>query len=144
MIHHIENEQILSEVINSEKLVIVDFFAEWCGPCQMLTPILKNLEQKYTDSIEVYKVDVDESQAAAMRYGITAMPTLLFFKDNQEIDVKNIPVKSVEDFIMVILGTVKADSRYSFYNFVRPEQVERITKDDKYDMPNYSYVKKGE
>lgn len=66
------------------------------------------------------------------------------FKDNQEIDVKNIPVKSVEDFIMVILGTVKADSRYSFYNFVRPEQVERITKDDKYDMPNYSYVKKGE
>lgn len=86
MIHHIENEQILSEVINSEKLVIVDFFAEWCGPCQMLAPILKNLEQKYTDSIEVYKVDVDESQAAAMRYGITAMPTLLFFKDNQEIE----------------------------------------------------------
>lgn len=86
MIHHIENEQILSEVINSEKLVIVDFFAEWCGPCQMLAPILKNLEQKYTDSIEVYKVDVDESQAVAMRYGITAMPTLLFFKDNQEIE----------------------------------------------------------
>lgn len=86
MIHHIENEQILSEVINSEKLVIVDFFAEWCGPCQMLAPILKNLEQKYTDAIEVYKVDVDESQATAMRYGITAMPTLVFFKDNQEIE----------------------------------------------------------
>ena len=86
MIHHIENEQILSEVINSEKLVIVDFFAEWCGPCQMLAPILKNLEQKYTDNIEVYKVDVDESQMAAMRYGVTAMPTLIFFKDNQEVE----------------------------------------------------------
>ena len=86
MIHHIENEQILSEVINSEKLVIVDFFAEWCGPCQMLAPILKNLKQKYTDAIEVYKVDVDESQVVAMRYGITAMPTLVFFKDNQEVE----------------------------------------------------------
>ena len=86
MIHHIENEQILSEVINSEKLVVVDFFAEWCGPCQMLAPILKNLEQKYTDSINVYKVDVDESQTIAMRYGITAMPTLIFFKDNQEVE----------------------------------------------------------
>lgn len=66
------------------------------------------------------------------------------FKDNQEIDVKKIPVKSVEDFIMVILGTVKSDSRYSFYNYVRPENVKRITKQDKYEMPNYSYVKKGE
>ena len=66
------------------------------------------------------------------------------FKDNEEIDVKRIPVKSVEDFIMVILGTVKSDSRYSFYKYVRPENIERIVKDEKYEMPNYSYVKKGE
>ena len=66
------------------------------------------------------------------------------FKDQHEIDVKQIPVKSVEDFIMVILGTVKSDSRHSFYNYVRPENIERITKDEKYEMPNYSYVKKGE
>ena len=66
------------------------------------------------------------------------------FKDNKEIDVKIIPVKSVEDFIMVILGTVKSDSRYSFYNYVRPENVEQIVKEEKYEMPNYSYVKKGE
>ena len=66
------------------------------------------------------------------------------FKDNKEIDVKKIPVKSVEDFIMVILGTVKADSRYSFYSYVRPENIEQITKEEKYEMPNYSYVKKGE
>lgn len=66
------------------------------------------------------------------------------FKDNKEIDIKKIPVKTAEDFIMVILGTVKADSRYSFYNFVRPEPIERVVKEDKFDMPNYSYVKKGE
>ena len=66
------------------------------------------------------------------------------FKENNEIDVNKIPIKSVEDFIMVILGTVKADSRYSFYNYVRPEPIEEIVKDDTYEMPNYSYVKKGE
>ncbi len=64
------------------------------------------------------------------------------FKDNDEIDVKKIPVKSVEDFIMVILGTVKADSRSSFYDFVRPENLEYITKEEKYEMPNYQYVRR--
>ncbi len=86
MIHHIEDEKILMEVINNEKLVIIDFFAEWCGPCQMLTPVLKSLDEKYSDEIEVYKVNVDESQNAAMRYGVTAMPTLVFFKDGEEVE----------------------------------------------------------
>lgn len=66
------------------------------------------------------------------------------FKDNDTLDVKDIPVRNVEDFIMVILGTVKADSRYSFYNFKRPEPIERVVKDDTYDMPNYHYERKGE
>ncbi|MBQ8299440.1 MAG: thioredoxin [Clostridia bacterium] len=86
MIHHIEDEKILMEVINNDKLVIIDFFAEWCGPCQMLTPVLKALDEKYSGEIEVYKVNVDESQNAAMRYGVTAMPTLIFFKDGEEVE----------------------------------------------------------
>lgn len=64
------------------------------------------------------------------------------FKDDNEIDVKKIPVKSVEDFIMVILGTVKADSRSSFYDFVRPDELEYLTKEEKYEMPNYQYVRR--
>jgi hypothetical protein len=64
------------------------------------------------------------------------------FKDENQIDVKKIPVKSVEDFIMVILGTVKADSRSSFYDFVRPDDLEYITKEDKYEMPNFQYVRR--
>ena len=86
MIHHIENNQINKEVLNSDKLVIIDFFATWCVPCQMLTPVLKSLDEKYSDEIEVYKVNVDESQNAAMRYGVTAMPTLVFFKDGEEVE----------------------------------------------------------
>ena len=85
MIHHIENERILSEVLNSEKLIVIDFFAEWCGPCQMLTPILKELDEEY-ENVEFFKVNVDESQECAMRYGVTAMPTLIFFKNGEEVE----------------------------------------------------------
>lgn len=86
MIHHIENERILSEVLKNEKLVIIDFFAEWCGPCQMLSPILVEIEKEYSEKLEIYKVNVDENQECAMRYGITAMPTLLFFKNGEEVE----------------------------------------------------------
>lgn len=66
------------------------------------------------------------------------------FKDHKEIDVSNISVKNVEDFIMVILGTVRSDSRSSFYNFIRPEPLERVLKEEKFDMPKYQYQRKGE
>lgn len=85
MIHHIENEKILSEVLKSDKLIVVDFFAEWCGPCQMLTPIIRELDEIF-DNVEFFKVDVDETQECAVRYGVTAMPTLIFFKNGEEIE----------------------------------------------------------
>ena len=86
MVHHIENEQIINEVLKSEKLVIVDFFATWCGPCQMLAPVLINLDKKYNDEVEFYKVNVDENQDAAIRYGVYSVPTLVFFKNWEEIE----------------------------------------------------------
>ena len=85
MVHHIENGQIVGEVIKNQGLVIVDFFATWCGPCQMLSPILVQMDKEY-EELEVYKVDVDENQDAAMRYGVNAMPTLIFFKDGKEVE----------------------------------------------------------
>ena len=86
MIHHIENERILSEVLNNDKLVIVDFFATWCEPCKMYTPILRTTSEKYSDRLDIFKVDVDESQNIAMRYNITSMPTLIFFRDGEEVE----------------------------------------------------------
>lgn len=88
MIHHIEGGQIIDEVIKNDKLVLVDFFATWCAPCQMLTEVLHDIDKEYSDKIEIFKVDVDENQEIAIRYGITAMPTLIFFKGGEEVDRK--------------------------------------------------------
>ena len=86
MVHHIENEQIINEVLKSKKLVVVDFFATWCGPCQMLAPVLINLDKKYNEEVEFYKVNVDENQDAAIRYGVSSVPTLVFFKNGEEVE----------------------------------------------------------
>ena len=88
MIHYIENGQIINEVTKSEKLVIVDFFATWCVPCQMMSEVLRDTEKEYEDVIEVFKVDIDENQETAIRYDVTSLPTLVFFKDGEEVERK--------------------------------------------------------
>ena len=86
MVHHIEPGQIIDEVLKNEGLVVVDFFATWCAPCQMFAPVLVELEKKYGDEVKFYKVNIDESEDAAIRYGVSSVPTLIFFKDGEEID----------------------------------------------------------
>ena len=88
MIHYIENGQIINEVTKSEKLVIVDFFATWCVACQMMSEVLRDTEKEYEDVVEIFKVDVDENQETAIRYDVTSMPTLVFFKDGEEVERK--------------------------------------------------------
>ena len=75
-----------SELLQDSKLVIVDFWATWCGPCRMLSPILDEVEEEMADQISVVKVNVDDADEVAAQYRIMSIPTLLFFKNGQIVD----------------------------------------------------------
>jgi thioredoxin 1 len=67
-------------------LVLVDFWATWCGPCKMIAPVLEELDAEMSETVKIVKVDVDANQATASQFGIMSIPTLLIFKDGQPVD----------------------------------------------------------
>ena len=69
-----------SEIINGDKPVLVDFFAEWCGPCKMMKPVLQELHEKMGNEIRIIKVDIDKSPEASSFYNVTSVPTLMLFQ----------------------------------------------------------------
>jgi len=77
-----------TDVINSEVPVLVDFWAEWCGPCRMMGPTVDQVATEYSGKVKVGKLDVDSNQQTAARYGIRGIPTLLLFKDGKIVEQK--------------------------------------------------------
>jgi len=71
------------EVLKSEKPVIVDFWAEWCGPCHAVAPVLDRIVEERFDEVKLVKVNIDEEQGLALRYGIASIPTIVLFKDGE-------------------------------------------------------------
>ncbi len=92
-----------SEVLKSERPVLVDFWAEWCGPCRMVGPVVEQIAQTYSDKIKVVKLNVDENQDIAMKYGIQSIPSILLFKNGKEINrtigaaPKDVYIKFIDD-----------------------------------------------
>lgn len=79
-------ENFTTEVLQSPKPVLVDFWAEWCGPCKMIAPLLEELAAEYDGKVKIGKINTDEQQQLASQYGINSIPTLLFFKNGQVVN----------------------------------------------------------
>ncbi|MFI1743566.1 thioredoxin [Thalassobellus sediminis] len=90
-----------SEILNQNKPVLVDFFAEWCGPCKMMSPILKQVKDALGERVSIIKIDVDKNQALASRYQVRGVPTLIIFNDGKQIWRLSGVVKK-DDIISVI------------------------------------------
>ena len=79
-------ENFTEEVLQSDKPVLVDFWAEWCGPCKMLGPIIESVASEHTDKVTVCKLNIDQARAIANKYGVMSIPTVILFKNGEEIE----------------------------------------------------------
>lgn len=85
MIGHVNDSNFQSEVLNSDKPVLVDFFATWCGPCKMLSPVMEKVDENLAGQVKVLKLDIDENPVSANTYGVHSVPTLILFKDGKPV-----------------------------------------------------------
>ena len=99
------DENFKNEVLSSDMPVLVDFWAQWCGPCKMLTPIIDELAEDFKDKAKVGKVNVDENPTIATDYGIRSIPCLLFFKNGQveKQIVGSVPKTELEEVLNTLI-----------------------------------------
>ena len=96
----ISKDNFQAEVLSSDKPVIVDFWASWCGPCKMLSPLVDQIAEE-NDNIKVCKVNVDDEQDIAVEYKVMSIPTLVVFKDGAEVN-RSVGVKPKEEILAMI------------------------------------------
>lgn len=89
-------ENNFEEIINSSSVVLVDFWAEWCGPCRMLSPVVEDIAAQYEGKVTVAKCNVDDCQDVAMNCGIRSIPTLIYYKGGEAVD-RTVGVVSASD-----------------------------------------------
>lgn len=89
------------EVYEAEMPVLVDFYADWCGPCKAMTPVIEALAEQYAGKIKIGKINVDENQDIAMKYGVMSIPTFIFFKGGKNVS-KTVGMQTKKDMINAI------------------------------------------
>ena len=94
-------EDFINEVINSEVPVLVDFWAEWCGPCKQLAPLVEDAAEEFKDKIKVCKMDVDSNRETSAEYGIRSIPTLMIFSNSENIGTEIVALtkQQLDEFI---------------------------------------------
>ena len=99
MVHKFDESNFEAEVLQSDLPVFVDFYADWCGPCKMMSPVSDKLAEEYNGRIKVGKVNVDENGDLAVKYGIMSIPNMVFFKGGEPVDrvVGAIPKPQMKD-----------------------------------------------
>ena len=98
---NITSENFDSEVLQSEQPVLMDFWAEWCGPCKMIAPILDQIADEYKGRLQVVKLDVEENQSIAMKYGVRSIPTLILFKGGV-VEAQHVGMLSKEQLVKIL------------------------------------------
>ena len=98
---HTSDENFEADVLNSEKVVLIDFWAEWCGPCKMIAPLLDEAADQYADKLKIAKLNIDENPNTPAKYQIRSIPTLMLFKDGSVLAQKlgAMPKKDLTDFL---------------------------------------------
>jgi thioredoxin 1 len=98
---HVDDVNFTEEVAGSKTPVLVDFYADWCGPCRMIGPVIEELAGKYSGKLKVCKVNVDQAGAVAQKYGISSIPTVILFKNGKPVDqfLGALPKQMIENFI---------------------------------------------
>ena len=84
--HSVTDDQFDAEVVKSSQLALVDFWAEWCGPCRLLTPTLEQIAGEYEGQLKLFKMNVDENQKTPTQFNIRGIPTIIFFKNGEMVD----------------------------------------------------------
>ena len=99
--HKITDSSFDEEIKNAEMPILVDFWAEWCGPCKQIGPMLEEISEEKKGKLKILKINIDDNQQTPQKYGVRGIPTLMLFKDGKLVDTKvgSLPKKTLESWL---------------------------------------------
>lgn len=101
LVHKLDDQDFDEKVIKTKKLILVDFWADWCGPCKILSPILNEVAKEYCKKIIFYKINIDDNPLTAPKYNVSSIPTLILFKNGKIVDTKSgiLSLNQIKNFL---------------------------------------------